>query len=490
MSAAAQPRRSGGCWRYALALMLAAGVVRHARGEAAGEASPVLAPAIIQTQADIHAATEALNTWRERVSAERLPLAQRVETLADEVRILRAQAERLREGRAQGERERRASAEALRAATAEADYVTTALLEYRRAMETRAGPAEADAWHAALAEVDAVLDAGADFVSLAPAAEALLGLAAHWSAARWGGEPFAAACLDTQGREWRGQVVSFGPAVYFVDDSGERGGVVGRRLGSLLPVFHEGLPGFEPAAVRRVAEGAEVVLPVDASAGHALRMETARVSWWAQLRTGGPVMAPIAGVGLLALVLSVWKGLDLRRVRPPAPADLEPLLARLNAGDAAGAQTLAAALGEPLGPILRDGIIHRQASPEMLEELLHERVMGVLPRLDRHLGLLAVLGGVAPLLGLLGTVTGMIHTFQLVTLFGTGDARLLSGGIAEALVTTKAGLVIAIPVALIHAYFARRVRTILGGLEQTVLAFVNRIKGLNPPPAAGSHGTS
>ena len=72
--------------------------------------------------------------------------------------------------------------------------------------------------------------------------------------------------------------------------------------------------------------------------------------------------------------------------------------------------------------------------------------------------MLSVSAAAAPLLGLLGTVTGMIHTFRLITMFGTGDARLLSGGISEALVTTEAGLMVAIPALLIHAWCLRRVR--------------------------------
>jgi biopolymer transport protein ExbB len=106
---------------------------------------------------------------------------------------------------------------------------------------------------------------------------------------------------------------------------------------------------------------------------------------------------------------------------------------------------------------------------------MHERALATIPTLDRHLGMLAVLGGVAPLLGLLGTVTGMIHTFELVTIFGTGDAKLLSGGITEALVTTETGLIIAVPVLLVHAYLSRRVRGIVTSLEQTVVGFMNRM---------------
>lgn len=207
-----------------------------------------------------------------------------------------------------------------------------------------------------------------------------------------------------------------------------------------------------------------------------MRVAAARETLWAHLRSGGPVMIPIAIVGVLSLVLVLWKLLELRRLRLPEAGELDAFYTRLDQNDLSGAAGLATELGAPLGPILQDGLAHLDAPPDVLEELLHERVMAVLPRLDRHLGMLAVLGGVAPLLGLLGTVTGMIHTFQLVTLFGTGDARLLSGGIAEALVTTEVGLVIAVPVLLVHSYLARKVRTMLGALEQAIIIFSNRVR--------------
>jgi len=99
-----------------------------------------------------------------------------------------------------------------------------------------------------------------------------------------------------------------------------------------------------------------------------------------------------------------------------------------------------------------------------------------IPPLERYLSALSVGAVVSPLLGLLGTVTGMIHTFGLISIFGTGDARLLSGGISEALVTTEAGLVVAIPLLLLHAFLSRRVRGITDGLETSAVAFTNALK--------------
>ncbi|MEM1297165.1 MAG: MotA/TolQ/ExbB proton channel family protein, partial [Verrucomicrobiota bacterium] len=82
----------------------------------------------------------------------------------------------------------------------------------------------------------------------------------------------------------------------------------------------------------------------------------------------------------------------------------------------------------------------------------------------------------APLLGLLGTVTGMIHTFKLINVFGTGDARSLASGISEALVTTEFGLIVAIPALILHAVLFRKIKGITGSIEMASLAFMNGLK--------------
>jgi biopolymer transport protein ExbB len=91
---------------------------------------------------------------------------------------------------------------------------------------------------------------------------------------------------------------------------------------------------------------------------------------------------------------------------------------------------------------------------------------------------IALTAAAAPLLGLLGTVTGMIKTFNLITIFGTGDAKSLSSGISEALITTALGLVIAIPALIAHGMLARMARQKLGDMEQTAVGFINGVVGV------------
>jgi biopolymer transport protein ExbB len=130
----------------------------------------------------------------------------------------------------------------------------------------------------------------------------------------------------------------------------------------------------------------------------------------------------------------------------------------------------------PVNHVIEAGLRARHEDRETLESILQEAILRELPRVERGLSVLAVLGAVAPLLGLLGTVTGMIDTFRVITLFGTGDPKLMSGGISEALVTTELGLAIAIPIMLLHTLLSRRSNHIVGDMEEKAVSLINIIE--------------
>ena len=113
-----------------------------------------------------------------------------------------------------------------------------------------------------------------------------------------------------------------------------------------------------------------------------------------------------------------------------------------------------------------------------LEEILFEKILSAQPTLERFLPFMALTAASAPLLGLLGTVTGMIKTFTLITIFGTGDAKSLSSGISEALVTTELGLIVAIPSLILHGLLSRMAKQKVGDLEQISVSFINGITGI------------
>ena len=122
---------------------------------------------------------------------------------------------------------------------------------------------------------------------------------------------------------------------------------------------------------------------------------------------------------------------------------------------------------------------------ETLEYKLDEAILKELPKLQRGLGALSLLAAIAPLLGLLGTVIGIIETFQSITLYGTGDPRAMSDGISQALVTTVMGLVVAIPLLLLHSFLSSRSNRLTHLLDEksksfvALLAEINRLRAAN-----------
>jgi biopolymer transport protein ExbB len=126
----------------------------------------------------------------------------------------------------------------------------------------------------------------------------------------------------------------------------------------------------------------------------------------------------------------------------------------------------------PLGRVLRVYHDNPKSDIETLELKLSEAILRETPKINRMLMFLKIIAVVAPLLGLLGTVTGMIITFQAITLFGTGDPKLMAGGISQALVTTVLGLCVAIPTVLLHTIVSSRARRINQILEEQATGLV------------------
>ena len=435
-----------------------------------------LLTAVATARQNVEDATESLIALRDRIDDERRPLAAGLEKLESEVAGLRGEAERFRILKNQDESARKALDHDVAQLRDEYTFIFTLLQEYRRSFVTRIEVAEALVLAPELKKVDSWLERDASPTNFMASAGALLRLAESWNLQKLGGARHAGPCLDADGGEHEGIFSIHGPATYFRSDSGNVVGLVVTRKGSSRPSLFRDLDPRFLQSIALLVEGNESMVPIDITAGDALKVVAHKKSLKDHIVSGGVVMVPLLLIGLVAALLTVLKLATLSNIRVPSDAVLENVAQHIREGREHGAQALVDDMVPPYQTVLQAGIEHRNLRREHLEEILHERALATVPVLDRHLGMLAVLGGVAPLLGLLGTVTGMIHTFELVTIFGTGDAKLLSGGISEALVTTETGLVIAVPVLLIHAYLTRRVRTIVSGLEQMVIGFLNRLQ--------------
>jgi len=451
-------------------------VAAACQAEDPAEELPSVEEATVKAHADVKQATDALLRLREEHANARRPLTAKLDRLQAEVKQFRADAESMQRARREAVDVREGLAARVESLTEEERFMTGLLTEYRRSLETRTSRAELQFLRERLALVDDELENPHGNQLLPRVAESLLSLAEACNAERLGGLRFPGEAVDGQGTAVTGTFAAVGPVVYFSAAAAEASGPTEPHLGGLCPAVFAGLTPEERTAVRGLCGGSREIVPVDVTLGDALKVAAARPSLVEHLEKGGVVMIPLAVVGVLAIALALVKTIALARVQVRRPAVLAEVIDSLRLGDIERARELSAAMRSPLREVVREGVEHSQAPKEHLEELMTERIMALIPALERHLALLAVLGGIAPLLGLLGTVTGMIHTFQLVTVFGTGDARVLSGGISEALVTTEVGLAIAIPVLLVHAFLARRVRTIVALLERVAAEFVYALK--------------
>lgn len=131
----------------------------------------------------------------------------------------------------------------------------------------------------------------------------------------------------------------------------------------------------------------------------------------------------------------------------------------------------------PLGRILAAGLLNMRREREIMRDAIEEAGRHEVHVLERYLNTLGIIAAITPLLGLLGTVIGMIKVFSAITAFGVGDPTVLAGGISEALITTAAGLSIGIPSLMFHSYFRGRVHELTIGMEQAAIRLVEFIHG-------------
>ena len=184
------------------------------------------------------------------------------------------------------------------------------------------------------------------------------------------------------------------------------------------------------------------------------------------VQSGGWLMVPILLCSVVAVAIGIERAWTLRR-SSVLPQELPGrVLARLSNGgfDRSGLDELAA--GSPLGRVFAAGVVNAERGRELMRKAMQEAVDQANHDLQRYLTSLGIIASVTPLLGLLGTVVGMIEVFTALMLEGSGNAKALAGGIAEALITTAAGLSVAIPALMSHRYFLRRVDDLALDMEQ------------------------
>lgn len=197
------------------------------------------------------------------------------------------------------------------------------------------------------------------------------------------------------------------------------------------------------------------------------------ISEW--FRSGGLVMYPLAGVAILAFGMVAHRLWFLNREGRGGSSVAQMVIAMCRQGQVDQAVEQLERHRGVVPRTLHACLVHRDHGQNAMEDRIQEQLLYEMPHLQRFLGGIAVLGAVAPLLGLLGTVTGIIQTFGVIKHYGDTDPGMLAGGISEALVTTASGLVIAIPILLLHGVLRSRVERVISDAEKhaaTVLNFL------------------
>ena len=193
------------------------------------------------------------------------------------------------------------------------------------------------------------------------------------------------------------------------------------------------------------------------------------------LAAGGWVMPFIMACSVIALAICIERHFALNKQRVAPPHLLASVWQQLRADGLDTQRLKILRQGSPLGAILAPGLANRHQGREIMRESIREAAAHVIHRLERYLNALGTVAAISPLLGLLGTVMGMISVFTEMTTQGTGNAPALAGGISEALVTTAAGLAVAIPSLVMHRHYSARIESIVVDLEREAIKLVDAL---------------
>lgn len=448
----------------------------------AAQARTSFQSASAQARQQLEFALTELAQTRESIVADKIPLVREVNALEDALRQKTAELEQLRRLRDTHDLGLNRLREQVDAINAQNEYAAGLLDEFVRSFETRIHYSETPLY-AKVAEAArlALDDADMSQADRFQQQLELITVALDRVDQLTGGYTFKGQALAPNGYIEHGTYAAFGPTVYFASDQSELAGVSFNKLNTAQPAIAI-LGESATVGIRGFIANKAGTIPVDATLGKALKMVESDDTILEHLAKGGSVGGVILGLGGICILLGTFKMIEVTRFKTASPENVQNVLALMEQSELDQATALAEALPGDGGALIRCGITHADEKRGTLEEILYEKILAARPRLERFLPFIALTAAAAPLLGLLGTVTGMIKTFNLITLFGSGDAKSLSSGISEALVTTELGLIVAIPALILHGLLSRMARQKLEAMEQTAVSFINGVSGSRHQP--------
>jgi biopolymer transport protein ExbB len=290
-------------------------------------------------------------------------------------------------------------------------------------------------------------------------------------------------CLETgtivnrEGKAHESQILIIGAFTAAYQTDGESGFLNYGHGEKKLYALSKRPPSAMQKQLTRYMAGKSDAVPMDISRGGALNQLIHDLSLMDQIPKGGPIVWPILAILVLGVLITLERIFFLLRRKISLDTVCSEIESQAeNRNWEACAETCDQYRKNPVVRVIRSGVDSRNLSREDMENAVQEAILKEIPPMERFLSTMGMLAAIAPLLGLLGTVTGMIDTFHVITMHGTGDPRMMSGGISEALVTTMLGLSVAIPIMLSHTLLSRAVENSVGMMEEKAMALINIVQ--------------
>lgn len=414
-------------------------------------------------------ATEELNATRQRILRQQQPLAETTRKLEEQVTALESEIIDLQTLDAQKvERKQQLTREASNLHKT-VSYLTTLTQDTLKTANDSLLPGEAPLYSEALQLMQQKVEQQGRGTDLAGSLETVEFMLKRTRQQLGGYAAAGTALIGDDNRLVAGTFAFVGPESFFRADSGVAGTVRTREGG--VAATHP-LPDWKPADAAAFVSGAGGTMFGDPSGGKALRLHEITGSVWQHIERGGLVSYVILAVGVLTILLIIQKLIDIRRYGIDTGPVIERALDDTRRGAKPELEAIVGAMKRTTRDLFTAGLRNMDKPKSILEEHLFARTLESRLQLERRLPLLAVIATAAPLLGLLGTVMGMVKTFALITVFGTGNAGKLSAGISEVLVATELGLMVAIPALVVHGFLSHRIQKNLSLLDRYAIEFL------------------
>jgi len=285
-----------------------------------------------------------------------------------------------------------------------------------------------------------------------------------------GGDSFEGSAVLSDGSYGEGKFLLYGPVTYFSASDGSDAGIT-QQGASGEPTLISLADTYGEMSASVLAGDGE--LPLDATLGKALAMETTKESLIEHIQKGGFWIYPILTIAFISLIIAAIKFIELNGIKTIPKEKLVAVITAIQAHDKEKALAEVHGMSGTAHDLLHAGVKSYGHGRDLIEQSLEEVLMRSSPKLERLLNVIWITASTAPLLGLLGTVTGIITTFKLLTIFGSGDPKALGGGISEALITTEFGLIVAIPALVLHAILQRKAKSIESEFENDAMTLMN-----------------